>query len=116
MFTTRFCVLWLLAISLAIPALAADDPAGDLFGRLSAKVKEGQPFQLLVKIRLKPGTEEKFAAAATKAVKETAAEPGCDMYALFQDVEQPETVVLFEKWKSIAALKTHLCSPTPPRC
>lgn len=111
MFTTRCCALWLLAISLAIPALAADNPAGDLFGRLGAKIKEGQPFQLVVKIRLKPGTEEKFNAEAGKAVKETVREPGCEMYALFQDLEQPDTFVLLEKWKSIAALKTHLAQP-----
>ena len=90
---------------------AADGPPGDLFGRLNAKVKEGQPFQLLVKIKLKPGTEAKFAAEAAKAAKATAAEPGNEMYALFEDREQPGTVILFEKWKSIAALKSHIEQP-----
>ena len=60
---------------------AADPPAGDLFARLKAKVKDDQPFQMLVRIRLKPGTEEKLAAEAAKAAKATAAEPGCEGYA-----------------------------------
>jgi quinol monooxygenase YgiN len=121
MFTTRSCALWLMAVSLAAVtlstatlapvALADDKPPGDLFARLEANVKEDQPFRLLVKIQLKPGTEEKFNAAAVKAVKETVQEPGCEAYDLCKDLEQPGTVVLFEKWKSRAALKEHLAQP-----
>jgi quinol monooxygenase YgiN len=111
MFTMRSCALWLMTISLmSLPALAADAP-GDLFGRLKAKVKDDQPFQLLIQIKLKPGTEQKFAAEATKAAKETAREPGCEMYSFFDDLEQPGTVIVFEKWKSVAALKSHLEQP-----
>jgi quinol monooxygenase YgiN len=98
----------------AIPAgavLAADAPAGDLFGRLKAKIKPDQPFQLLVRIRLKPGTEEKFAAEAAKAAKASATEPGCESYAFYDDLEQPGTVILFEKWKNTAALKSHFEQP-----
>ena len=113
MSTLRSCALWLIAITLILggPVLAADQPPGDLFARLKAKVKEDQPFQLLVKIRLKPGTEAKFAAEVAKAVKATAAEPGNEMYAVFEDLEQPGTVILFEKWKSTAALKAHIEQP-----
>ena len=113
MSTLRSCALCLIAIFsiLGGPVLAADAPPGDLFGRLKAKVKDDQPFQLLVRIRLKPGTEEKFAAEAAKAAKATAAEPGCEHYAFFEDLEAPGTVILFEKWKSTAALKSHLEQP-----
>jgi quinol monooxygenase YgiN len=96
---------------LAGAVLAADAPAGDLFGRLKAKIKPDQPFQLLVRIRLKPGTEEKFAAEAAKAAKASATEPGCESYTFYDDLEQPGTVILFEKWKNTAALKSHFEQP-----
>ncbi len=113
MLTLRSCAIWLIAILsiLSGRVLAADEPAGDLFTRLNAKVKEGQPFQLLVRIKLKPGTEARFAAEAAKAAKGTAGEPGCDMYSFFEDREQPGTVILFEKWKNTAALKSHIEQP-----
>ena len=109
----RSGVLWLIAILpiLAAPVLAADAPEGDLFGRLKFKVKQDQPFQLLVRIRLKPGTEEKLAAEAAKAAKATATEPGCEAYTFYEDLEHPGTVILFEKWKNTAALKSHIEQP-----
>ncbi|HEX4143805.1 MAG TPA: antibiotic biosynthesis monooxygenase [Pirellulales bacterium] len=96
---------------LAGAVLAADAPEGDLFGRLKFKVKPEQPFQLLVRIRLKPGTAEKFAAEAAKAAKATAAEPGCEAYTFYEDLEHPGTVILFEKWKNTEALKSHIEQP-----
>ena len=85
---------------------AADDlPGKDLLDRLKANVKEDQPFELLVRIKLKPGTEARFAAEAAKVAKATAAEPGNEMFVFFQHLEQPGTVILFEKWKNIAALQ-----------
>jgi quinol monooxygenase YgiN len=113
MSTLRSCALCLVAIFsiLAGPVVAADAPPGDLFGRLNAKVKPDQPFQLLVRIRLKPGTEPKFAAEAAKAAKASATEPGCESYLFYEDLEEPGTVILFEKWKSVAALKSHLEKP-----
>ena len=114
MLTLRSGALWLMVILsiLGGSALAADDlPAGDLLTRLKANVKEDQPFQLLVRIKLKPGTEAKFAAEAAKVAKATATEPGNEMFVFFEHLEQPGTVILFEKWKNIAALKSHLEQP-----
>ena len=73
-----------------------------MLDRLKAKVKEDQPFELLVRIKLKPGTEAKFAAEAAKVAKATATEPGNEMFVFFEHLEQPGTVILFEKWKNIA--------------
>jgi len=114
MLTLRSCALWLIAISstLGDSVFAADDlPAGDLLARLKAQVKEDQPFQLLVRIKLKPGTEAKFATEAAKVAKATATEPGNEMFVFFEHLEQPGIVILFEKWKNIAALKSHLEQP-----
>ena len=54
-----------------------------------------------MRIHLEPGTEEKFPAEAAKAAKETAGEPGCEMYAFFKDLEETAAVILFEKWKNV---------------
>jgi quinol monooxygenase YgiN len=112
MSTMRSNALWLAAILflMTAPAWAADAP-GDLFGRLKANVKEDQPFQLLVRIHLPAGAIDKFAVEAAKAAKASEAEPGCEMYAFFKDLEKPDTIILLEKWKSVAALKTHLAQP-----
>ncbi|HEX4147164.1 MAG TPA: antibiotic biosynthesis monooxygenase [Pirellulales bacterium] len=110
----RTCALWLIVVFsiLSGSVLAADDlPANDLLDRLKASVKEDQPFELLVRLKLKPGTEAKFAAEAAKVAKATAAEPGNEMFVFFEHLEQPGTVILFEKWKNIAALKSHLEQP-----
>ncbi len=113
MSTMRSSTLWLVAILLSMTttsARAADAP-GDLFGRLKANVKDDQPFQLLVRIHLPAGAMDTFAVEAAKAAKSSEAEPGCEMYAFFKDLEKPDTIILFEKWKSVAALKTHLAQP-----
>ena len=114
----RSAVLCLIVISsiLAGALLAADAPEGDLFGRLKLKVKPEQPFQLLVRIRLKPGTAEKFAAEAAKAAKATAAEPGCEAYTFYEDLEHPGTIILFEKWKNTGLSSPTSNSRTPYRC
>ena len=64
-----------------------------------------------MRIKLKPGTEEKFAAEAAKVAKETVKEPGNEMFVFYQHLEQPGTVILFEKWKNLAALKAHQQAP-----
>jgi quinol monooxygenase YgiN len=114
MLTLRSSTLWLVTVLslLAGSALAADDPPGStLLDRLSAKIKEDQPFQLLVRIKLKPGTEDKFAAEAAKIAKATSAEPGNEMFVFYDDLDQPGDVILFEKWKNLAALKAHQKAP-----
>lgn len=109
----RSAMLACLTILVVIAGMAhaADDGEGNLFGRLKAKVKENQPFQLLVRIKLKPGNEEKFAAEAAKAAKATAAEPGCESYSFHTDLEHPGTIILFERWKNVAALRAHISKP-----
>jgi len=108
MLILRAGALWLIVIFsiLGGSVVSADEP--DLITRLKAKVKEDQPFQLLVRIRLKPGTEAKFTAEATKVAKATATEPGNEMFVFYDDLEHPGTVILFEKWKNLAGLKAHL--------
>jgi quinol monooxygenase YgiN len=106
----RSAVLWLFGIVLLVAgaANAADDqPGSSLLDRLKATVKPDQSFELLVRIKLKPGTEERFAAEATKVAKETVKEPGNEMFVFYKHLEQPGTVILFEKWKNLAALEAH---------
>jgi quinol monooxygenase YgiN len=114
MLTLRSGALMLLAIFALVggPVLAADDEPGSSLGaRLNQKVKDGQPFELLVRIKLKPGTEAKFAAEAAKIAKATATEPGNERFVFYQHQEQPDTVILLEKWKNLDAFKAHQEAP-----
>ena len=36
---------------------------------------------------------------------------GLRQLCVFDDLEKPDTVILFEKWKSMAALKSHIEQP-----
>jgi quinol monooxygenase YgiN len=107
---SALCLVAIFSITRAA-AQAADDPPKDFFSRLDSVIKPGEPFQILAIIELKPGTEARFATESAKAAKATAAEPGCGEYKFYKDLEKPGTIVLFEKWKSIEALKSHIKQP-----
>jgi quinol monooxygenase YgiN len=105
------CLMAILSIVGGSVRAADDQPGSSLLDRLKATVKPDQPFELLVRIKLKPGTEEKFAAEAAKVAKETVKEPGNEMFVFYKHLEQPGTVILFEKWKNLAALEAHQKAP-----
>ncbi|MBV8970853.1 MAG: antibiotic biosynthesis monooxygenase [Sphingomonadaceae bacterium] len=63
-------------------------------------------------IRLRDVAEvERLRAAATAMVKATAAEPGCLDYAFAQDLGEPATLRLTERWADEAALAAHFATP-----
>jgi quinol monooxygenase YgiN len=57
------------------------------------------------------GQEEKLEQVFRTAIPAIHAEPGCELYALHRDPASPSTFVLFEKWASPDALRTHLEGP-----
>jgi quinol monooxygenase YgiN len=97
-------------LALWMDAARADDhPAVAL---VKSKVKDpAQPFALFVTIKAKPGKEKDLAAAFAPCVAATKKEAGCLAYELNQDPDDPTTYVMFEKFKNVAALETHLKLP-----
>jgi quinol monooxygenase YgiN len=62
----------------------------------------------VITIRVAPGRAADF-AAAFKHVQATAREEeGCEQYELFQSVDDPDTVVLLERWTSQELLERHM--------
>ena len=62
-------------------------------------------------IEAKEGMAQKFAEAAGKCVTETRKEPGCILYTLYADAENPLKFVIVEEWESKAALDNHMTLP-----
>jgi quinol monooxygenase YgiN len=62
----------------------------------------------VVTIQVAPGRADDF-ASAFKAVQAIAQqEEGCEQYELFQSLDQPEKVVLLERWASQELLDKHM--------
>ena len=62
----------------------------------------------IVTSQIAPGRADDF-AAAFKALQAIALkEEGCEQYELFQSLDEPEKVVLLERWVSQALLDRHM--------
>jgi quinol monooxygenase YgiN len=68
-------------------------------------------FVMLGKMKAKQGCEEKLEDALKTLSEATYTEPGCLLYALHRDVEDPSIFVLVEGWVSKEALEAHFNSP-----
>ena len=88
-------------------AIAAEDEP--VIKLAKSKVKDpAKPFTLVVTAKIKDGAMSKLETAYSPCAKATRKEPGCLQYDLHTDADKPETVVLIERWKSVAALEAHL--------
>lgn len=64
----------------------------------------------LVTIQVAPGRVEDF-ASAFKAVQAMAQrEEGCEQYELFRSLDEPNKVVLLERWANQELLDTHMAA------
>lgn len=72
--------------------------------------------RLVITITAIPGAGSELAQALRPRCAEVLHEPGCEQYELFQSVENPDTLVLLERWADQAALDEHarLMSTLPP--
>jgi quinol monooxygenase YgiN len=95
-----------LAGLLAGAAGADDHPAVAL---VKSKVNDpAKPFALLVPIKAKAGKGKELEAAIAPCITATKKEPGCLAYELNRDADDPTAYVMFEKFKSVAALEEHV--------
>jgi quinol monooxygenase YgiN len=110
MLTCRSCLLALTALAVAgafSTAPGADDHP--VIALVKSKVKDpSRPFALLVTIKAKPGKEKDVEALFAPCIAATKKEPGCLAYELNRDPDDPTTYVMYEKFKSVAALDDHL--------
>jgi quinol monooxygenase YgiN len=104
---------WLVALSALVLAgtLAAAGGADEhpLIVRVKAKGKDpAQPFVLLVPIKAKAGMGKALEEAFAPCVAASRKEAGCLAYDLVRDPDDPTAYLVYEKFKSVAALDDHL--------
>lgn len=76
---------------------------------IKSKVKDpAKPFAILVTFNVKAGNEKDFEAAFRPALAATKKEPGCISYELNRDPDRPTTYVMYEKFRSVAAIEEHI--------
>jgi quinol monooxygenase YgiN len=104
---------WLVALPALVligafaPARGADEHP--LVARVRAKVKDpAQPFVLLVPIKAKAGMGKALEEAFAPCVAASRKEAGCLAYDLVRDPDDPTAYLVYEKFKSVAALDEHL--------
>lgn len=54
---------------------------------------------------------QRLRAAAIVMAKATREEPGCQVYAFWQDIEEPTRFRVYEEWDDRAALEAHFETP-----
>jgi quinol monooxygenase YgiN len=63
--------------------------------------------RIMVSMRAKPGKGRELAKARAPRAAEVRNEPGCEQFDLFQNTEDPDHLVLFERWTDQASLDVH---------
>lgn len=66
-----------------------------------------QAIAVVATITAHPGHREAVIAALKTAVTAVRLEPGCEQYVLHQDPQQPDRLVMIERWSSVADLDAH---------
>lgn len=66
---------------------------------------------VVASFRVHPGRGEEAVAAFAPTIEQTHGEEGCIAYALHRDVNDPDVLVLVERWTDREALDSHLQQP-----
>lgn len=62
-------------------------------------------------LRIDPSDRERAVAIATTMAEASLAEEGCNAYAFWQDLADPDLYRVFEEWASTEALDAHFATP-----
>lgn len=66
---------------------------------------------VIAKFVAKPGKEENLRSELLARIDPTRSEPGCIVYDLHQDIDNPAVLVFLESWHSKEDLEKHLQMP-----
>lgn len=64
-----------------------------------------------VLIKVKPGKEAELKTAVLALIKETLKEPGCELFKVFQNKEEPQEFILWEVFTRATDLQQHMEKP-----
>lgn len=66
---------------------------------------------VVASFKAREGKVEEVIAGLTPVIEQTHGEAGCLSYALHRDTNDPDTLVLVERWTSQVALESHFQQP-----
>ena len=66
-----------------------------------------EPVVVLATFRSPPGRAAELKETLQTVQASSRAEPGCEVYDMFESVDGPDSYVLFERYRSPAALEAH---------
>lgn len=100
------CFAWSIQI---LVAAAADAPGDGLYRLIQSQLKDpAKPFTLLIHVKAKEGMAAQFEAAFSEAMKGSRKDKGCLAYDLNRVPDSPTDYVIYERWASLEAVKSHL--------
>lgn len=104
----RILLLVIPTFALAIADGRAADEENPIVTLVKTKVKDKtKPFGMTVAFKVKAGQEKAFEEAFAPCLAATRKEAGCLAYFLNHDIDEPTVFVVYEKYKSIAAIEDH---------
>lgn len=76
---------------------------------VKSKVKDpGKPFAITLEFKVKEGKGKEWEAAFGPFLEASRKEPGCMVFQMVQDADNPDTYFVYEQYKSVAALEEHV--------
>ena len=108
------------AVKFAVPMIVLSFGVSSVFAQdenpvvktVKSKVKDkDKPFGMAVVFKVKAGQEKAFEDAFKPCLAGTRKEPGNLAYYLNHDLDEPQTFIVFERFKSVAALEAHAKTP-----
>jgi quinol monooxygenase YgiN len=96
-----------LLVGAALTDVRADDE-NPVVATVKSKVKDKtKPFGMAVTFKVKAGSEKDFETAFIPCAKATKKERGNLAYHFNHDLDDPRSFVIYEQFKSVAALEEH---------
>src|SRR5262249_44091509 len=91
---------------------APEDDVTAIVGMFGAQLKDpAKPFTLIVRMRMRDGTQDEVDAAFARARGPTLRELGAIAFDLNREAADPNTVVVYERWRSLRDIEAHLRAP-----
>lgn len=88
---------------------ASSDWIGTIIEQMSQRLRDpGQPFTIVARLQVKEGTQARFEAAFAGARERTLSDEGVITYELNRDDIETTRFVVYERWRSLSDLATHL--------
>ncbi len=99
-------------VFLGTPAVRSGDDDSPIIKAAKENLRDTKkPFTMVVVVTVKEGTSKQFEEIFRPAIAPTRKEAGCIAYDLNRDLKEDTKFYIYERWRSLAALQSHLETP-----